>query len=152
GSAAGDMGRHRGRMVPCEPLAAAPRPVDRVDHRPGRGFQHCDDGAVAARRERVTAAAAGVPAGTSAGPSAGRAAARSPAPSPAFNPAPRTPMMTRPAPHSSPGETVSPRKTNAALIPTTGTSIENGATTPAGLRDISQDQMPEPRIVAITTV
>src|SRR5699024_7653017 len=55
---AGDMGRYRGRMVPCEPLAAAPRPVDRVDHRPGRGLQHCDDGAVAARRARVTVASA----------------------------------------------------------------------------------------------
>ena len=37
-------------------------------------------------------------------------------------------------------------------VPTTGTSIENGATTPAGCRASSQVQMPEPRTVPITTV
>lgn len=42
--------------------------------------------------------------------------------------------------------------TYAALIPTTGTSIENGATTPAGYRDISQVHRPDPRTVAITMV
>ncbi|GAA1869033.1 hypothetical protein GCM10009813_32100 [Brevibacterium marinum] len=61
-------------------------------------------------------------------------------------------MMTSTAPHSSPTDTVSPRTNQAALMPTTGTSIENGPTTPAGLRDISHDQTPEPMIVAITAV
>ncbi|GAB3701506.1 hypothetical protein GCM10028815_08580 [Mariniluteicoccus flavus] len=40
----------------------------------------------------------------------------------------------------------------AVAMPTTGTSIENGATTPAGWRAISQVQMPEPTMVPSTMV
>ena len=37
-------------------------------------------------------------------------------------------------------------------MPTTGTSIENGATVPAGWRASSQVQMPEPTTVPMSTV
>jgi hypothetical protein len=40
----------------------------------------------------------------------------------------------------------------ATVSPVTGTSIENGATTPAGWQPISQVQMPLPSTVAGRTV
>lgn len=45
----------------------------------------------------------------------------------------------------------SPSTSAASPIPTTGTSSEYGATTPAGCLPISQVQIPEPSTVAGTT-
>ncbi len=63
-----------------------------------------------------------------------------------------TPAMTRPAPAAVVAPICSPSSTADALSPTTGTSIENGATTPAGCRAMSQVQTPEPASVPTSTV
>lgn len=48
--------------------------------------------------------------------------------------------------------TDSSRSNHAADMPTTGTSIEKGATIPAGCRAISHVHTPEPTTVPMTTV
>ena len=50
---AGDVGGHRGGMVPFEPLAPATGPLDRGRPRARRRLQHRDHGALDARRARV---------------------------------------------------------------------------------------------------
>ena len=63
-----------------------------------------------------------------------------------------TPPTTSAPPASSSSVGRSPKAHQAALIPTTGTSMENGATTPAGCRVSSQTQIPDPTTVPRTTV
>ena len=46
----------------------------------------------------------------------------------------------------------SPRTSAASPMPTTGTSSDQGATTPAGCRRISAVQIPEPSTVASTAM
>lgn len=63
-----------------------------------------------------------------------------------------TPTITKVAPAISPRRAISPRTSQAEAMTRTGTSSENGATTPAGCREINQVQIPDPTKVAMTTV
>ncbi|EAQ00823.1 hypothetical protein JNB_11629 [Janibacter sp. HTCC2649] len=64
----------------------------------------------------------------------------------------RTPTTTIAHPSHSTSEGRSPSRSHADVRPVTGTSIENGATVPAGCRAMSQDQMPVPMTVAMRLV
>jgi AraC-like DNA-binding protein len=48
-----DLGRHRHRLVPVQPLASAPRPVRRRGRRSGRRLHHRDRRPVAPGRTRL---------------------------------------------------------------------------------------------------
>src|SRR5690606_17929526 len=135
--------------------AVVPKVVTAAGARPSRTFRHRRFATVPVPGRTEGFAAQPVePGGLSAETTSSGSTACAPPSLPAApgNVPTPTPAITKAAPASASTLGRSESTSHAAAIPTTGTSIENGATIPAGYRLSSAVQIPEPATVPNSTM